>query len=82
MTAPLRRTDSGDDEDTTPTGRTWLSWLQQSASLVYFVGGTFLIYQYWARLNRRIVLITGILFVLYGLYRFHLVRRSSRARRR
>ena len=82
MTAHLRRTDSGDDEAATRPGKTWINWLQQTTSLVYFVGGAFLIYQYWAHLNRRIVLVTGILFVLYGIYRFSLVSRASRGRRR
>ncbi len=82
MTARINRTDSGEDEAATSSGKTWMSWLQQTTSLVYLVGGVFLIYQYWAHLNRRIVLFTGILFVSYGIYRFRLVSRSSRGRRR
>ncbi len=79
----MRRTDSGDeDRISSPPSKVWMSWLQQTASLVYLAGGAFLIYQYWARLNRRIVLVTGILFVLYGIYRSYLVRRSTRGRPR
>ncbi len=61
-----------------PAGRAWLGWLQQATSLVYLVGGLFLIYQYWRRLHRQLVLVVGILFVAYSIYRFFLVRRTMR----
>ena len=84
MTLRFRRTDSYDDQESPASPiRTLMSWLPQTASLVYLAGGFFLIYQYWAHLDRRILLMTGILFVLYGAYRFYLVRRSApRGRRR
>ena len=56
----------------------WLIWLQQVPSLLYVVGGAFLIYRYWKVLHSNIVLVTGALFLAYGLYRFFLVRRTIR----
>jgi Na+/proline symporter len=53
-------------------------WLQQVPSLIYLVAGAFLFYLYWKRLHRRSVLVCGVLFVLYSIYRFFLVRRSFR----
>jgi hypothetical protein len=58
--------------------RVWLIWLQQLPSLLYVVGGAFLIYQYWKVLHSEIVLVTGALFLAYGLYRFFLVTRVIR----
>lgn len=63
----------------TRRGRTvWLGWLQQLTTLVYLIAGVFLIYQYWMRLHRQVVLAAGVLFVLYSIYRFFLVRRAQR----
>jgi hypothetical protein len=56
----------------------WFTWLQQVPSLLYVVGGAFLIYRYWKVLHSNIVLVTGALFLAYGLYRFFLVRRTIR----
>jgi hypothetical protein len=58
--------------------RAWLGWLQQTASLMYVIGGGVLLFQYRHRLRRQVVLVTGILFVLYGACRFFWVRRASR----
>jgi DMSO/TMAO reductase YedYZ heme-binding membrane subunit len=55
---------------------TWLGWLQQLTSVVYLIAGLFLLYQYWKNLHRQMVLIVGLLFVVYSIYRFFLVRRS------
>jgi hypothetical protein len=60
------------------SGRVWLIWLQQVPSLLYVVGGAFLIYQYWKVLHNEIVLVTGALFLAYGFYRFFLVTRVIR----
>jgi hypothetical protein len=57
---------------------TWLGWLQQLTSAVYLIAGLFLIYQYWKNLHRQMILVVGLLFVVYGIYRFFLVRRSVR----
>jgi hypothetical protein len=63
----------------TRRGRTvWLGWLQQLTTVVYLIAGVFLIYQYWMRLRRQVVLAAGVLFVLYSIYRFFLVRRAQR----
>lgn len=56
--------------------RSWLQWLQQITTVVYLIAGVFLLYQYWSRLHRQSVLVLGILFVGYAIYRFFLVRRS------
>jgi len=56
--------------------RVWFGWLQQAASLIYLAAGGFLIYQYYSHLHRQVVLLTGILFIAYSIYRFFLVRRS------
>jgi len=44
--------------------------------LIYLAAGGFLIYQYYSHLHRQVVLLTGILFIAYSIYRFFLVRRS------
>jgi hypothetical protein len=41
--------------------------LEQVPSLLYVVGGAFLIYQYWKVLHSKIVLVIGALFLAYGL---------------
>ncbi len=64
-----------------PAGQPWLGWLQQITSLVYLIAGLFLVYQYWRRLHRPVVLLAGILFVAYSIYRFFLVRRTMRTPR-
>ena len=77
---------AGPDSGTEPPGRgvsggptrAWLCWLQQVPALIYFAAGAFLLYLYWKRLNRQSVLACGVLFVLYSLYRFFLVRRGLR----
>jgi hypothetical protein len=74
----LQETDKSTAEPSGSRRASWSGWLQQAATLIYFVAGIFLIYQYAGRLHQRVVLITGILFVLYGVYRFFLVRRSAR----
>ncbi len=56
----------------------WLYWLQQATTLVYLIAGAYLIYRHFRHLHRRIVLLAGILFVLYSVYRFFMVRRSTR----
>lgn len=61
-----------------PPKRAWLHWIAHSASLIYVVGGLFLIYQYWAGLHRQIILVTGVLFLIYGVFRYLLVRREGR----
>jgi len=58
--------------------RAWLNWLQQAPSLIYFLAGAFLVGLYWKRLHQRSVLLCGVLFLLYSVYRFFLVRRSLR----
>jgi hypothetical protein len=45
---------------------------------VYLIAGLFLLYQYWRRLHRQSVLVVGVLFVAYSIYRFFLVRRSMK----
>jgi len=83
MAPHLRRADSRDPvEVSSSPGRGWTTWLQHITSLVYLVGGVFLIYQYLTRLHRRVVLLTGSLFVIYAIYRFFLVRRLDRRARR
>jgi uncharacterized membrane protein YozB (DUF420 family) len=64
-----------------PAAWPWLGWLQQITTLVYLIAGLFLIYQYWRRLHRQVVLAAGILFVAYSIYRFFLVRRTLRKSR-
>ena len=54
----------------------WTKWLHQATSLVYLLAGGFLIYLFWARIPRLLVLVAGLLFLAYGVYRFFLVRRS------
>ncbi|NWG14173.1 MAG: hypothetical protein HXY20_11630 [Acidobacteria bacterium] len=54
----------------------WLESLQQIPSLMYLVAGVFLIVLYWRRVPRQSVLVCGVLFILYSIYRFFLVRRS------
>ncbi len=54
-----------------------LNWLQQATTFVYFLAGVYLIYQHFKRLHRQAILIAGILFVLYSVYRFFLVRRYT-----
>jgi len=61
-----------------PNARVWLNWLQQVPSLIYLVAGAFLVGLYWQRLPRRTVLLCGVLFLLYSVYRFFLVRRNLR----
>ena len=61
--------------------RNWLGWLQQLTSLVYLIAGLFLLFQYWRRLHRQVVLIAGIMFVAYSIYRYFLVRRTMRKSR-
>jgi hypothetical protein len=58
--------------------RTWLNWFQQSASLIYLIAGVFLLYQNWKRFHRQSVFLVGIMFILYAVYRFFLVRRWIR----
>jgi hypothetical protein len=58
--------------------RNWLNWFQQSASLIYLVAGIFLLYQNWKRFHRQSVFLVGIMFILYAVYRFFLVRRWIR----
>ena len=77
----------GRDSSATPGadgrgGRAWTLWLQQATTLVYLVGGVFLLFLYRQRMRRGTVLATGILFVLYSVYRCFLVRRSARRQRR
>ena len=67
-----------DQEPPGPPGRLWLTWLQQIPSVMYLVAGAFLVYLYWRRLPRQSVLVCGVLFFLYSIYRFFLVRRSLR----
>ena len=67
-----------DREPPGPPGKFWLNWLQQIPSLMYLVAGIFLIFLYWRRLPRQSVLVCGVLFLLYSIYRFFLVRRSLR----
>lgn len=68
------------DRDATH-GRAWYYWLGQVATLIYLIGGAFLIYQYFKRLRLPTFLIVGVLFVLYGIYRFFLVRRKWKSPR-
>ncbi len=83
MSLHLRPSDSSDPgQAPSSPGRVWTARLQQITSLVYLLGGVFLVYQYLARLHRQIVLLTGLLFVVYGIYRFFLVRRLDRRARR
>jgi hypothetical protein len=56
----------------------WLVWLQQVPSLLYVVGGAFLVYQYWKVSHSDFVLVTGALFLAYGFYRFFLMTRVIR----
>jgi hypothetical protein len=58
-----------------------LGWLQQLTTLVYLIAGLFLLFQYWRRLHRQVVLIAGIMFVAYSIYRYFLVRRTMRKSR-
>jgi len=58
--------------------RAWLAWLPQAATLVYLFAGVFLLFLYARQMRRGTVLATGILFVLYGIYRFFLARRGLR----
>jgi hypothetical protein len=69
-----------DREASGPRSRVWLMWLQQAPSLVYLGAGAFLVYLYWKRLHRQAVLVCGVLFMLYSIYRFFLVRRGFRRR--
>lgn len=69
-----------DGESPASPGNVLQQWLGQVASLAYLVGGLFLLYQYWAHLRRQVVLVTGVLFVVYSIYRFFLVRRSASRR--
>jgi len=69
---------SSDRERSGLRSRVWLMWLQQAPSLIYLVAGVFLVCLYWKRLHRQSVLVCGILFMLYSIYRFFLVRRSFR----
>jgi hypothetical protein len=79
MEAVSKRGDSPEKIPRSSAGTVWLGWLQQAATLVYAVAGGFLIYQhFWGRLRQRYLLLFGILFLLYGLYRFFLVRRWIR----
>lgn len=64
-----------------PAGWQWLGWLQQIATLVYFVAGLFLVYQYWRRVHRQVVFVAGIMFIVYSIYRFFLVWRTLRKSR-
>ena len=81
MAIRLRQTDPHENgEFPKPQGKAWLRQLSQLTSLVYLVGGIFLLYQYATRLRRPMALVVGVLFVLYGIYRFFLVRRSTRIR--
>jgi hypothetical protein len=74
-----KRGDSPEKIPPSPGRAAWMGWLQQAATLIYVVAGGFLIYQhFWGRLHRRYLLLFGILFLLYGLYRFFLVRRWIR----
>jgi hypothetical protein len=57
----------------------WVPWLQQVASLVYLVAGLFLLYENWRRFHRDTVFLVGVMFILYSIYRFILVRRWIRA---
>jgi hypothetical protein len=81
MAIRLRHTDPHEKgEFLKPQGKAWLGQLSQLTSLVYLVGGILLLYQYATRLRRPMALVVGVLFVLYGVYRFFLVRRSTRIR--
>ena len=83
MALHLRRSDSRDPgEVSSSPRRVWTIWLQQITSLVYLLAGVFLVYQYLTHLNRQVVLYAGLLFVIYGIYRFFLVRRLDRRARR
>ncbi len=63
-------------ESAGPAGRGWMERFQQVPSLMYLVAGIFLVVLYWKRLPRQSVLVCGVLFILYSIYRFFLVRRS------
>ena len=81
MAIRLRRTDPRENgEFPKSQGKAWQAQLSQLTSLVYLVGGIFLLYQYATHLRRSMALVVGVLFVLYGIYRFFLVRRSPRIR--
>jgi hypothetical protein len=58
----------------------WNLRLQQCTSLVYLGAGVFLLYTYSKRLPHPAALFGGVLFVLYGGYRYLLVKRSTRLR--
>ena len=79
MAINLRRSDSPEERDSTPPPvRNLQSWLAQINSMVYGAGGLFLIYQYWAHVRRQVILVAGLIFIIYGSYRFFLVRRAQR----
>jgi membrane protein YdbS with pleckstrin-like domain len=69
-----------DREGSGSRSRVWLMWLRQAPSLVYLAAGAFLVYLYWKHLHRQAVLVCGVLFMLYSIYRFFLVRRGFRRR--
>ena len=73
---PARRTPAAAAPPGNST-RVRLMWLQQAATAVYLFAGAFLLGLYWWKLRRGTVLMTGIMFVLYSVYRFFLVRRSA-----
>ncbi len=78
MNGPARDGIAPEQEPSRSQRRAWLYWLRQATTLVYLVAGAFLIYQYSRRLHQRVVLMAGTLFVLYGVYRFFMVRCSTR----
>ncbi len=60
--------------------KNWMAHLQQLTSLVYLLAGIFLLYLNWKRLHRESVLLVGIMFILYSIYRFLMIRRWLRGR--
>jgi hypothetical protein len=60
--------------------RVWLDRLQQGVSAVYLVAGVLLLYWNERRFQRTSVMLAGILFIAYSVYRFFLVRRWIRRR--
>ena len=60
----------------------WMNWLQQGASVVYLIAGMFLLYYNEQKFHRSSILMVGIMFIAYSVYRFFLIRRWIRRRRR
>lgn len=65
-----------------PGGRTraWLDLIQQAVCAVYLVAGVLLLYWNVRTFRRTSVMLAGVLFIAYSVYRFFLVRRWIRRR--